>query len=163
MPFLPVSTDSVAALTIGAHLFDSGDAVDYSSGPWEDEQTRMFYETILDLADVVSIKLLETGVSENALDAVTNSSQDVASQKEPQDDPHRTWASEGEETHTVDATSQTGEQVTNLLNRMPEMYNRDMIDRAAVDFTYLNNKASRKRLIKVFTSFCTRPSCLRFA
>ncbi|CAG8467472.1 12964_t:CDS:10 [Funneliformis caledonium] len=40
-------------------------------------------------------------------------------------------------------------QLDSLLSRLPNMVNRDLIDRAAVDFCYLNSKASRKKLIKV--------------
>ncbi|CAG8726555.1 2554_t:CDS:1, partial [Scutellospora calospora] len=39
-------------------------------------------------------------------------------------------------------------QLDSLLSRLPNMVNRDLIDRAAVDFCYLNSKASRKKLIK---------------
>jgi len=40
-------------------------------------------------------------------------------------------------------------QLDSLLSRLPNMINRDLIDQAAVDFCYLNSKASRKKLIKV--------------
>ncbi|CAG8770008.1 2006_t:CDS:2, partial [Racocetra fulgida] len=44
--------------------------------------------------------------------------------------------------------SGTSAQLDSLLSRLPNMVNRDLIDRAAVDFCYLNSKASRKKLIK---------------
>lgn len=40
-------------------------------------------------------------------------------------------------------------QLDSLLSRLPNMINRDLIDQAAVDFCYLNSKASRNKLIKV--------------
>lgn len=39
--------------------------------------------------------------------------------------------------------------LTALLARLPDCTNRTMIDSAAVDFAFLNSKASRKRLTKV--------------
>ncbi|CAJ0753201.1 10510_t:CDS:10, partial [Entrophospora sp. SA101] len=50
----------------------------------------------------------------------------------------------------TDSANKTGTsaQLDALLSRLPHMINRDLIDRAAVDFCYLNSKASRKKLIK---------------
>ena len=42
--------------------------------------------------------------------------------------------------------------LTALLTRLPDATNRTLIDQAAVDFAFLNSKAGRKRLIKVFRS-----------
>lgn len=43
----------------------------------------------------------------------------------------------------------TATQLDAFLAKLPSMCNRDMIDQAAVDFCYMNSKASRNRLIKV--------------
>ncbi|RIA79977.1 armadillo-type protein [Glomus cerebriforme] len=50
----------------------------------------------------------------------------------------------------VESTNKSGTlaQLDSLLSRLPNMINRDLIDQAAVDFCYLNSKASRKKLIK---------------
>jgi regulator of nonsense transcripts 2 len=40
--------------------------------------------------------------------------------------------------------------LTTLLARLPDATNRSLIDQAAVDFAFLNSKAARKRLIKVY-------------
>jgi regulator of nonsense transcripts 2 len=40
--------------------------------------------------------------------------------------------------------------LTALLLRLPEATNRALIDQAAVDFAYINSKAARKRLVKVY-------------
>lgn len=42
-----------------------------------------------------------------------------------------------------------GIQIDAYITRLPELNNRDMIDQAAIDFCFLNSKASRNRLIKV--------------
>src|SRR4051812_29515944 len=41
-------------------------------------------------------------------------------------------------------------QLDSLLARLPQLSNRDLIDAAAVEFCYLNSKASRKKLAKVY-------------
>lgn len=40
-------------------------------------------------------------------------------------------------------------QLSALFARLPDMNNLDAIDRAAVEFTFLNSKAARRRLVKV--------------
>lgn len=40
-------------------------------------------------------------------------------------------------------------QLDALLTRLPTLGNRDLIDSAAVEFSYLNSKVARKRLVKV--------------
>ncbi|GBC04197.1 hypothetical protein RclHR1_05560017 [Rhizophagus clarus] len=47
--------------------------------------------------------------------------------------------------------SGTSAQLDSLLSRLPNMINRDLINQAAVDFCYLNSKASRNKLIKTLT------------
>lgn len=39
--------------------------------------------------------------------------------------------------------------LTALLARLPDATNRELIDQAAVDFSFLNSKAARKRLVRV--------------
>lgn len=41
------------------------------------------------------------------------------------------------------------QMLTALLARLPDATNRSLIDQAAVDFSFLNSKAARKRLVKV--------------
>lgn len=50
-------------------------------------------------------------------------------------------------------------QLTALFARLPDMNARDAIDKAAVEFAYLNSKASRKRLVKVRGSDYSRRRC----
>ena len=40
-------------------------------------------------------------------------------------------------------------QLSALFSRLPDMSSRQSIDKAAVEFTFLNSKAARRRLIKV--------------
>ncbi|RUP46340.1 nonsense-mediated mRNA decay 2 protein [Jimgerdemannia flammicorona] len=52
------------------------------------------------------------------------------------------------------STGKTGQlaQLDALLARLPQLSNRDLIDTAAVEFCYLNSKASRKKLAKALIS-----------
>jgi hypothetical protein len=57
---------------------------------------------------------------------------------------------EGSRPNTPTITPQGPSQLlTALLARLPDCTNRTLIDQAAVDFTFLNSKAARKRLVKV--------------
>jgi hypothetical protein len=42
-----------------------------------------------------------------------------------------------------------------LLQKLPTLINRDMIDQAATEFCYLNSKGARKKLIKVSNQSCS--------
>ncbi|KAM5384995.1 hypothetical protein ACJA88_002842 [Fusarium oxysporum] len=44
-----------------------------------------------------------------------------------------------------------GAQVDALLARLPELTNKDIADQTAIDFCFLNSKASRNRLVKALT------------
>ena len=43
--------------------------------------------------------------------------------------------------------------LTALLARLPDCTNRSLIDQAAVEFAFLNSKAARKRLVKVYSAY----------
>ena len=50
-----------------------------------------------------------------------------------------------------------GVTLEELLHRLPNCVNRDLIDKAAIDFCYINTKGNRKKLIKVSCS-CEPPN-----
>jgi regulator of nonsense transcripts 2 len=129
-------------------------------GIWEDEEARRFYEDIIDLKDRIPPTLL---------DDATKAS--TAVPELPQKDDERMKDTEGSvdgdsmsdtssehsvvteekspiDTNTVIANKGVGQKVDLLLMRMPEACNRDLIDQVAVDFMFLNSKASRNRLVK---------------
>ena len=185
----------------------NGDAEErYASGqsPWEDEETRRFYEEVVDLKDLVPPSLLDldSSAAEPAVDGWAKQKEDLdsaaaAGRAESNLAPDQ--ATEGKEALSaadsnapaspllnVDAGVQSpllaqtenlaetetdpkeagkdqdgadeqvsagpAARVNALLARLPEMTNRTMIDSAAVDFAYLNNKASRRKLTKTLTS-----------
>jgi regulator of nonsense transcripts 2 len=51
-----------------------------------------------------------------------------------------------------------GVTLEELLHRLPNCVNRDLIDKAAIDFCYINTKGNRKKLIKVRYSCALTPS-----
>ena len=60
-----------------------------------------------------------------------------------------TLEDKADDSSTLIENKSIGAQVDALLIRLPELTNRDLIDQAAVDFCFLNSKASRNRLLKV--------------
>lgn len=129
-------------------------------GVWEDEEARRFYEDIIDLKDRVPPTLLEdSGGKGAALSPVRVASPELVREGEEADEAVSDTSSEhsvvvtGEEKSVLDvnttiANKGVGQKVDLLLMRMPESSNRDLIDAIAVDFIFLNSKASRNRLIK---------------
>ena len=51
------------------------------------------------------------------------------------------------DTTSGEGSSTTSAALDNILSRLPSALNRDVIDKIAVDFCYLNSKSSRRRLI----------------
>lgn len=135
-------------------------------GIWEDEDARRFYEDIIDLKDRVPPTLLEdtTKSSIPAERPASPESNRAASPEFVRDDErsldgdsisdtsseHSVATEEKStlDTNTTITNKGVGQKVDLLLMRMPESSNRDLIDQVAVDFIFLNSKASRNRLIK---------------
>ncbi|KAI5850993.1 putative nonsense-mediated mRNA decay factor [Tricharina praecox] len=131
------------------------------NGIWEDEDQRRFYEDLIDLKGKVPTILLEDGkkkrkdgdpktedeiksTGDEAADAGRDD-QEVVANGETEED--KKAAEDAASTVIVNKT--IGAQVDALLLRLPDLNNRDMIDQAAIDFCFLNSKASRNRLIRV--------------
>jgi regulator of nonsense transcripts 2 len=134
---------------------------DGRSGIWEDDDQRRFYEELIDLKGRVPAILLEDGKKkkkdgESKAEDETKGAEDEDKDNAPEDqegssnvetDADRKAAEEAASTVIVNKT--IGAQVDALLLRLPDLNNRDMIDQAAIDFCFLNSKASRNRLIRV--------------
>ena len=131
-------------------------------GIWEDEDARRFYEDIIDLKDRVPPSLLEdaskssTTVNEPTQSAPPESVKDNETDTDSVDgdtlsdssSEHSAEEKSAPDTNTIIANKGVGQKVDLLLMRMPESCNRDLIDAIAVEFIFLNSKASRNRLIK---------------
>ena len=167
MPDLPADTEDSGAgdsiIREGGSMF-AARGEEGRAGIWEDEDQKKFYEDLVDLKNRVPGILLEDGKKkkpaaseaedDKAKKTTATSGASTATAKaeaeagaavaveEPQED-------KTEDTSTAIANKTIGAQVDALLVRLPDLTNRDMIDQAAIDFCFLNSKASRNRLIKV--------------
>ncbi|RYP38561.1 hypothetical protein DL767_002497 [Monosporascus sp. MG133] len=140
---LSASNGSIGLVKTGEYLRGQSDG----AGIWEDEDERRFYENLVDLKGKVPGMLLEDGkkkkpdTDEQVGKRVdTPEASETPKPSEPADDQS-----------TAIANKTIGAQVDAVLARLPELTNKDAIDEIAVDFCFLNSKASRNRLVKALT------------
>ncbi|TGZ85719.1 ARM repeat-containing protein [Ascodesmis nigricans] len=123
------------------------------SGIWEDEDQRRFYEDLVDLKIRVPPILLEDGKKKKQEGENTDPKPKQEEMKEEVNGEEAEQTEEekkaAEEASMAIANKTIGAQVDALLLRLPELTNRDLIDQAAIDFCFLNSKASRNRLVRV--------------
>ncbi|CCX34186.1 Similar to Nonsense-mediated mRNA decay protein 2; acc. no. O13824 [Pyronema omphalodes CBS 100304] len=129
------------------------------SGIWEDEDQRRFYEDLIDLKGRVPAILLEDGKKKKkdgdskAEEGIKHAEEEESTKEEDPtlENPRELTEEEkkADDASMVIVNKTIGAQVDALLLRLPELNNRDMIDQAAIDFCFLNSKASRNRLIRV--------------
>ncbi|KAF2205755.1 nonsense-mediated mRNA decay factor [Delitschia confertaspora ATCC 74209] len=123
-------------------------------GIWEDEEERRFYENLTDLKDRVPGILLEEPKKkkpENEEQVGKRSeSKPAAIEAETKDKPEAAQekSSDADDQSTAIANKSVGAQVDAILARLPELNSKDGVDQTAIDFCFLNSKASRNRLIK---------------
>lgn len=141
-----VGTSGIGLVKTGEYLRGQGDG----AGIWEDEEERRFYESLVDLRDRVPGVLLEDVKKKKSEgDEQVGKRVDTSTEPGVKDVQDRASAD-----HTLDdqstaiANKTVGAQVDALLARLPELQSKETIDQAAIDFCFLNSKASRNRLIK---------------
>lgn len=118
------------------------------AGIWEDDEERRFYENLIDLQDRVPGILLEDGKKKKQ-EGEEQFGKRVETNGEIKDVPEKppsTTVSDDQSTAIANKT--VGAQVDAILARLPELQNKEQIDQTAMDFCFLNSKASRNRLIK---------------
>lgn len=149
------SDANIGLVKTGEYLRGQGDG----PGIWEDEDERRFYENIIDLKDRVPSILLEDGKKKK-----TETEEQVGKKQEPKDSTTEaeekghpaveTPASvDGKTDHGADQSTtivnkSVGAQVDALLAHLPDFTSKDMVDETAVDFCFLNSKASRNKLVR---------------
>ncbi|KAL2021934.1 hypothetical protein VTK56DRAFT_6353 [Thermocarpiscus australiensis] len=142
----PASTanGSIGIVKAGEYLRGQGDG----AGIWEDEEERRFYENLVDLRGKVPGILLEE-VKKKKPDA----DEQVGKKIDPAEVPETPKAADtaGDDQSMAIANKTIGAQVDALLARLPDLTTKEAIDQTAIDFCYLNSKASRNRLIKALT------------
>ncbi|KAK0619886.1 armadillo-type protein [Immersiella caudata] len=132
---------SIGIVKAGEYLRGQGDG----SGIWEDEEERRFYENLVDLKGKVPGILLEEVKKKKPEDEQVGKKIDMdAEASKPVD-------TSLDDQSTAIANKTIGAQVDALLLRLPDLTNKDVIDQMAIDFCFLNSKASRNRLIKALT------------
>ncbi|KAF1838878.1 nonsense-mediated mRNA decay factor [Decorospora gaudefroyi] len=139
---------SIGLIKAGEYLRGQSDG----AGIWEDEDERRFYENLIDLKDRVPGILLEE-VKKKKGDGDEQVGKRVEPKAEPSDKdvsalPAEVKVADAEDLSTAIANKSVGAQVDALLARLPEMATKDAVDQTAMDFCFLNSKASRNRLIK---------------
>lgn len=118
------------------------------AGIWEDDEERRFYENLIDLQDRVPGILLEDGKKKKQ-EGDEQVGKRVETNGEVKDVEEKVPSiTMSDDQSTAIANKTVGAQVDALLARLPELQNKEQIDQAAMDFCFLNSKASRNRLIK---------------
>jgi regulator of nonsense transcripts 2 len=151
MPDLKDSEDASVTGNGGIGLIKTGEYLrgqGEGAGIWEDEDERRFYENLVDLKGKVPGMLLEDAKKKKAdTDDQVGKRTDTADNA-VEADSNTTKSSEADDQSTTIANKTVGAQVDALLARLPDLTNKDLIDQAAIDFCFLNSKASRNRLVK---------------
>ncbi|MCJ1402890.1 hypothetical protein MMC11_006111 [Xylographa trunciseda] len=137
----------IGLIKTGEYLRGQGEG----AGIWEDEEERRFYENLIDLKDRVPGVLLEEPKkkkvdSDEQVGKRVDNAQPGGQAKVTQETSPATDTAE--EQSTAIANKTVGAQVDSLLARLPELQSKEAVDQAAMDFCFLNSKASRNRLIK---------------
>ena len=134
---------SIGLVKTGEYLRGQGDG----AGIWEDEDERRFYESLVDLKDRVPGILLEDKKKNKDVEDSVGKKVEV---KEVEQEAEVADAKPGEndDASTAIANKSVGAQVDALLARLPELSSKDGVDQTAMDFCFLNSRASRNRLIK---------------
>lgn len=139
-----VVTAGIGLVKTGEYLRGQADG----AGIWEDDEERRFYENMIDLRDRVPGILLEDAKKKKP-EVDEQVGKRIETNGEAKDSPEKPVpGTASDDQSTAIANKTVGAQVDALLARLPELQNKDQIDQAAMDFCFLNSKASRNRLIK---------------
>ena len=144
------SSGGIGLVKTAEYLRGQGDG----AGIWEDEEERRFYENLMDLKGKVPAVLLEDGKkkkNESEETVKKDGTPEGVEKSEPASQP-----SASEEKASADADDQSmaiasktvGAQVDALLAKLPDLQTKDHVDQLALDFCFVNSKASRNRLVK---------------
>ena len=118
------------------------------SGIWEDDEERRFYENLIDLGDRVPSAFLDDKKKKADEEQATKKCDHSTAAETATADSAPEAKADTDDQSTAIANKSIGAQVDAILARLPEANSKDVVDQAAVDFCYLNSKASRNRLNK---------------
>ena len=151
MPDLAENEDANAATSNSIGLVKTGEylrAMGDGAGIWEDEEERRFYENLMDLKGKVPAILLEDGKKKKP-----EQDEQVGKKLETTEAAEEATkeAKDADDQSTAIANKTIGAQVDALIARLVDLNTKDAIDQTAIDFCFLNSKASRNRLVKALT------------
>ncbi|KAJ4363865.1 mRNA decay protein [Ascochyta clinopodiicola] len=136
---------SIGLIKAGEYLRGRSDG----PGIWEDEDERRFYENLIDLKDRVPGILLEEGKKKKIdTDEQVGKRIEAKIETAEKEATEAVKAADADDQSTAIANKSVGTQVDAVLARLPELNTKDAVDQTAIDFCFLNSKASRNRLIK---------------
>lgn len=141
------SDKTIGLVKTGEYLRGEGEG----AGIWDDEDERRFYENLIDLKDRVPGILLEDGKRKrtDADDQPGKKDEDGSPLSKPAEIKDAEGSKDVAGGDSTAITNKTvGAQVDAILSRLTQATNKDMIDEIAIDFCFVNSKASRNRLIK---------------
>ncbi|KAG8863367.1 hypothetical protein FRB96_008859 [Tulasnella sp. 330] len=137
--------DYVPRTVLGIEVDEEKDQVKVGDAN-EEAQKRQMEEEVKKLEAEVE-KLAVGGAESTAMEK----SEVDAETDDGDDDDDATPVPTPPRTPSPQPTTGPGQLLTALLAKMPDVTNRESIDQMAVDFAFLNSKASRKRLVKFLT------------
>ena len=150
MPNLKEKDIPEGTASVGIGLVRTGDYLrgqTDGAGIWEDDEERRFYENLIDLQDRVPGVLLEDSKKrKNEADEPVGKRTDSHDESGERQENTASLTSDDQSTSIANKT--IGAQVDALLARLSELQTKEQVDQAAIDFCFLNSKASRNRLIK---------------
>jgi regulator of nonsense transcripts 2 len=159
-----------------------------AGGVWEDDEEQKFYEDLPDLADFLPRNALGIQASDTAdedsktneesrkneeaelLEKLNQEIADLENESKASQDRYEAMATGSSTsprpgspaTESVEpentAAAAPSQIVTNILNRLSDINNRESTDQVAIDFAFVNSKAARKRLVKVCAHWIALPA-----
>ncbi|KAL4957225.1 armadillo-type protein [Aspergillus filifer] len=144
----PTASGGIGLVKTSEYLRGQGEG----AGIWEDEEERRFYENLVDLKGKVPAVLLDDGKKKKTEGEAAKKKEGEAAEPstektEPSvQTPEEKVAEDDQSTAIVSKT--VGAQVDALLAKLPDLQIKDQVDQMALDFCFLNSKASRNRLVK---------------
>lgn len=117
-------------------------------GIWEDEDERRFYENLVDLKGKVPPILLEDGKKKKG-EEETKKKEGSDSEAAAKQENQSSNGQSAEDQQSISLVNKSvGAQVDALMAKLPDIQNKDAVDQLALDFCFLNSKASRNKLTK---------------
>lgn len=122
---------------------------------WEDDDQRRFYTVLIDLTQVVPSDMLTEGKTVlHDLGSISAANEEETIEDDSYDDDDNDDTDDTDldlisiEEEPAQQSTSIGARVEALMSRLPDLTNKELIDKAAIEFAFLNSKASRNRLLK---------------